>query len=151
MKHMRNVFENLKFQKEIHGIKKDEIIDSMYSELYNELSHKRREFNRFEFVVIEELDFVQIEKYMEGDLFYVMDHNLFFVGKKEIRKGTLVVAEKSDILSFFEKEKSNNEEMGFVIKSINNRSKYIITNSEDWDFYVISNSLSTHATPKEEI
>lgn len=129
---MRNVFENLDFIKEFDGEEKIDLINKMQFFLYEEFSHKKRIYKPFQlFHMGEILTRLQESKYL------VLTDNTIFKGKNKIVKGRLVLADKSSLFSFFQKENNSNEETVFICMPLLEMPNYIIANDDDWNFYYI--------------
>lgn len=138
---MRKFFENLTFNEEIVGSEKESIVFKLYSFAYEELSHKNAKLHDYRFILNDRDDiYVPLfNKYLDDDLFYVLNDTVINKGKNRILKTRLVTATKSSIFSFFKKEEEADMQTSYIVfpKEVN-RNDFIVMNNQDWSFYVIT-------------
>lgn len=134
---MRDPFENLSYSDEIVGESRDALVEEIYARTYKTFSHTKRELQDYTFVAIEDFDFSPLEKLLSTDTYYILHDYTIEKSKKIKMIGRLVVSSKSELLKFVVIEKRNHEEMSFIVFPQDKDARFVLVNSEDWDFYCI--------------
>lgn len=134
---MRDPFENLSYSDEIVGESRDILVEEIYARTYKAFSDTKRELHDYTFIAVGWFDFSPLEKLLRAETYYVLHDYTIERSKKTRMIGRLVVCSKAALLSFFATEKKNHEEMSFIILPQDKDARFILINSEDWDFYYI--------------